>query len=216
LIADNYLTIREPTVGIYKDRGSKFLAFAFPVESELEIASYLDNLKKDHPKARHHCYAWRLGISKDSYRANDDGEPSGTAGKPILGQIDSFGVTNVLIVVVRYFGGTLLGTSGLIQAYKTSAQTVLDNANTIEQYLENAIEISSKYPSVNNVISVIKQFNAKIIDQKFELNPKWVVTIRQNHTETFILNLKSSVGGISLEEATAKNLEDLLVVSIIN
>jgi len=119
--ADKYTTITAPGTGDFRDRGSKFLAFCFPVNSVFEVKEKLQALKKEHPKATHHCYAYRIGTDGMQYRANDDGEPSGSAGKPILGQIDSMGITNVLVIVARYFGGSLLGVPGLINAYKTTA-----------------------------------------------------------------------------------------------
>src|SRR5690554_122122 len=126
---DTYRTISKPSEGYYKDKGSRFLAYAYPVETEAETRELLMQLKKEHHSARHHCYAWRLGAENPAYRANDDGEPSSTAGRPILGQLLAYDVTNVFIVVVRYFGGTLLGTSGLINAYKAAAADALSNAD---------------------------------------------------------------------------------------
>jgi uncharacterized YigZ family protein len=134
---DHYKTIAGPSTGEFKDRGSKFFAYAFPVFTEEEWQEELEAVKKEHFKARHHCYAYRLGVDQNNFRANDDGEPSGTAGRPILGQIDSFELTNVLIIVVRYFGGTKLGTSGLINAYKLSAAAALDNATIEERLIED-------------------------------------------------------------------------------
>ncbi len=130
---DSYLTIEKNTEGLFKDKGSKFLAFAYPVEEEEEIKEYIQALKKEHYSARHHCYAWRLGAEKTHFRANDDGEPSSTAGKPILGQIQKNDLTNILIVVVRYFGGTLLGVSGLINAYRGAAADVINNSIIVEK-----------------------------------------------------------------------------------
>jgi uncharacterized YigZ family protein len=132
---DTYLTIAATSLGEFKEKGSKFLAYAYFVSNESDIKEKLDLLKKEHFKATHHCYAYRLGTDGKNYRANDDGEPSGTAGRPILGQIDSFGLTNLLIVVVRYYGGTKLGTSGLINAYRESAKEALSNAEKIEKII---------------------------------------------------------------------------------
>jgi uncharacterized YigZ family protein len=134
-MTDSYKTIKKESQGYFKDKGSKFLAFAFPVKSEEEIKEILTRLRKEHHSARHHCYAWRLGSEEITFRANDDGEPSSTAGKPILGQLLSFEVTNILIIVVRYFGGTLLGVSGLINAYKNAAADSLNNAEIIEKII---------------------------------------------------------------------------------
>lgn len=128
---DEYLTISKPSEGLFKDRGSKFLAFAYPVSSEDEIKEIQEHLRSEYHDARHHCYAYMLGKDKNVFRANDDGEPSSTAGKPILGQIKSYDLTNILIVVIRYFGGTKLGVSGLINAYKTAAEEALKNAKII-------------------------------------------------------------------------------------
>jgi uncharacterized YigZ family protein len=135
MFSNSYFTIKEASQGVFKDRGSKFLACAFTVIAENEIKEHLSALRKEHPSARHHCYAWRLGAGKEAWRANDDGEPSGTAGKPILGQIQSYDLTNVLIVVVRYFGGTLLGASGLINAYKSAAADAIKNAVIEEKFI---------------------------------------------------------------------------------
>jgi uncharacterized YigZ family protein len=146
-----------PTEGEYKEKGSKFLAYAYFVSDEIEIKEKLDLLKKEHFKATHHCYAYRLGIDGKNYRANDDGEPSGTAGRPILGQIDSFGLTNVLIVVVRYYGGTKLGTSGLINAYREAARAALSNAEKIEKIIESQLECSLAYIRMNDFMLFLKQ-----------------------------------------------------------
>lgn len=149
---DFFKTIIEPSIGEFKDKGSKFLAFAYPVEDVSDVAIIVDKLQREHIKARHFCYAWRLGTTGNSFRSNDDGEPGGTAGKPILGQIDSFGVTNVVIVVVRYFGGTLLGTGGLIQAYREAARLAMADAVMIEKFLENTIVFNFHYAIMPQVI----------------------------------------------------------------
>ena len=135
LFDDTYLTIQKPSEGVFKDRGSKFLAFAFPVRTEQEIKEILHLIKKEHHGANHHCYAWRLGADKLAYRANDDGEPNNSAGKPILGQIQSNDLTDIFIVVARYFGGTLLGVSGLINAYREAASDAIKNAEIIEKHV---------------------------------------------------------------------------------
>ena len=138
---DTYNTITAASEGLFTDRGSKFIAYAFPIKSEEEIKEYLEEIKKEHWKARHHCYAWRLGIDGNTYRANDDGEPSGTAGKPILGQLDSFEITDTLVVVVRYFGGTKLGVGGLINAYKSAAIDALQQVEIISKTIDNYYKI---------------------------------------------------------------------------
>jgi len=160
-----YRTIERSTKGQFKDRGSKFLSFAYPVNSAAEVKEKVLLLKKEHPKAVHHCYAYRLGTNGTQYRANDDGEPSGSAGRPILGQIDSLGLTHVLVVVVRYFGGILLGIPGLINAYKTAAAAALKDAVIVEKWIEEIFEISFDYPDMNEVLHILKQNESKIIKQ---------------------------------------------------
>ncbi len=166
-IDDTYKTIAAPSLGEYKEKGSKFIALAYEVENEEEIKHYLEELKKEHFKARHHCYAWRLGQSKDNYRANDDGEPSSTAGRPILGQIDSFGLTNLLIVVVRYYGGTKLGTSGLKNAYKTAARAALELATIEERIIKSKFLLSIDYPQLSDVMNFLNQENIEIMDSEY-------------------------------------------------
>lgn len=168
LFSDTYKTISSSQQIIFKDKGSKFLAFAFPVENDIQIKNELLQLKKDHPTANHHCYAYMLGADKQNYRANDDGEPSYTAGKPILGQIQSHDLTNVLIVVVRYFGGTLLGVSGLINAYKNSAAEVIAQCNIIEKHIMLQYNISFSYTEMNDVMKLLKQMDCKILEQNFD------------------------------------------------
>ena len=158
-MSDIYRTIATPAEGIYKEKGSRFISFLFPVTSEEEIREILRRIKKEHHTARHHCYAWRLGAGEIRYRANDDGEPSSTAGKPILGQLISHDLTQVLLVVVRYFGGTLLGTSGLINAYREAAADAIRNATPVEQLVEEELLIECSYNELNSVIQVIKNEN---------------------------------------------------------
>lgn len=165
---DTYKTISSPSTGLFKEKGSKFIAYAYPVSSEDEIKEKIDDLKKEHFGARHHCWAYKLGIKGEQYRANDDGEPSNSAGKPILGQLDSFEVTNTLIVVVRYFGGTLLGVGGLIQAYRESAKDALLNAYIINKTKEFEVAVSCNYEVVDKIMSCIKQHNCNITNQTFE------------------------------------------------
>ena len=160
---DTYFTIAVPSEGEYKEKGSKFIAFTYFVSDESSIKEKLEQLKKEHFKATHHCYAYRLGIDGKNYRANDDGEPSGTAGRPILGQIDSFGLTNVLIIVVRYYGGTKLGTSGLINAYREAAKNALEKSQKIEKIIESIIEVSISYNQLNEMMQFLKQYEIEII-----------------------------------------------------
>lgn len=164
---DTFLTIALPAEGLYKEKGSKFLAFAYPVSSEDAIKTHLDFLKKKYYDARHHCYAYILGKDKELFRANDDGEPSSTAGKPILGQLYSVGVTNVLIVVVRYFGGKKLGVSGLITAYKAAAAAALANAKIVPFILKQNISVQCSFAEVDLVMRLAKNYNLEIIAQNY-------------------------------------------------
>ena len=177
---DSYKSIKEQSEGYFKDRGSKFFSFAYPVETEEEIKEILDLLRKEHHSARHHCYAWRLGRKDISYRANDDGEPSSTAGKPILGQLQSFDVTNVLVVVIRYFGGTLLGTSGLINAYKSAAASALENAEIITLTIDTVFRLTYSYNEMNEVMRILKQENMNIIDTRFEDICRLDISVRES------------------------------------
>ena len=178
-IIDEYLTISKPAEGFFKDRGSKFLAFAYPVSSEKKIKELQDKLRSDYHDARHHCYAYMLGKNKNIFRANDDGEPSSTAGKPILGQIRSFDLTNILIVVIRYFGGTKLGVSGLINAYKTAAEEALKNAKIIKKTLHDIYELRFEYPVMNDVMRIMKEEKIEHIDQNFELSCSITLSLRK-------------------------------------
>ncbi len=164
-----YTTIAAAGTGDFRDRGSKFLAYAYPVSTLENIKEHLQALKKEHPKAVHHCYAWRLGTDGNQYRANDDGEPSGSAGKPIIGQIDSMGLTNVLVVVARYFGGTLLGVPGLINAYKTATQLALEPLPRVEKWMETEFELSFDYPAMGEVLYLLKQAESTIHKQDMQL-----------------------------------------------
>lgn len=164
-----YKTIANISQAEFRDRGSKFLAFAYPVQSIEEIKSILKTIKAEHPKAVHCCYAYRLGFDQTQFRANDDGEPSGSAGKPILGQLDSAGVTHVLVAVVRYFGGVLLGVPGLINAYKTAAQEALQANEIIEKEIMQNLPCEFDYTLMNEVMRVVKQYEGKIIGQEMLL-----------------------------------------------
>lgn len=156
LFSDTYKTIDSKADGLFKDRGSRFIALAIPVTTQEEIKSRLEELRKEYHDARHHCYAWVLSPDRQAWRVNDDGEPSGTAGKPILGQINSRELTNILVVVIRYFGGTLLGVSGLINAYRSAAADALDNASIIERHLVERWIVTFPYSAMNDVMKVLK------------------------------------------------------------
>lgn len=213
-MTDHYFTIKEPSFGEFRDRGSKFLAYAFPVFSEKDWQAALEEVKKEHSKARHHCYAYRLGLDKNNFRANDDGEPSGTAGRPILGQIDSFELTNLFVVVVRYFGGTLLGTSGLINAYKESTIEALKNAERIEKIIEDRIKVSFDYSIMGDVMNALKRLDLEMVDQDFGLHPNLHIQIRKSDTERILQLFKSYVANVPLEQAIAMETVEGLTIEI--
>lgn len=198
LFSDTYLTIEKNTEAIFKDKGSKFLAFAYPVENDQQIKEILNQLKKEHHTANHHCYAYRLGADKMNFRANDDGEPNNTAGKPILGQIQSNDLTNVLIVVVRYFGGTLLGVSGLINAYKNSAADVIKVSSIIEKQILFNYTIQFYFEHLNDVMKLLKQLDCKINNQQFDNNCEISFSIRKANSEQCEEKLKK-IEGLKLE-----------------
>lgn len=195
---DSYLTIAEPAEAIYKERSSKFLAYAYPVESEEEVKLHLDRLRKEFFDATHHCYAYRLGAEGELFRANDDGEPSGTAGKPILGQLLSAQLTNCLVVVVRYFGGTKLGVSGLIQAYKESTAEVIAASQIVEKTVDCLFEVQFPYIAMNGVQRVVKEVAPRIDRQEFD--NLCTMTLRIRKSEAPILESKlRKVEGVSVE-----------------
>ena len=172
-----YRTLELPIQAEFKGKGSRFWVFAYPVQTAEQVRKHVDDLRQEHHKARHWCYAYRLGVDGNQFRANDDGEPSGSAGRPILGQIDSFELTDVLVVVVRYFGGTLLGVPGLIHAYKTSTQMALENAQIIEKNIEKTVRIRCEYPYLNEAIRIAKNHQAEIIEQDLQLDCRLTVRI---------------------------------------
>ena len=200
-MADSYLTIEKYTEEIYKEKGSKFLAFAYPVTTQDEIKQILADLRKKYYDATHHCYAYILGFDKEEFRMNDDGEPSSTAGKPIYGQLLSNNLTNVLVVVVRYFGGTKLGVSGLIKAYKTSTQVCLESAVIVEKKVMRLYEISFGYDKMNAVMSFLKQINAQQKHHSFDMECSIDVLINEEYSNKFeeeiskISNVKFSFFG---------------------
>jgi uncharacterized YigZ family protein len=181
--SDTFKTIAAPAQGLYKEKGSKFIAYAFPVSNEQQIRDIVNNLKKEHHSARHHCFAWRIGYDHKLFRVGDDGEPSGTAGRPIFGQIRQYELTDILVIVVRYFGGILLGTSGLTNAYKQAAAEVLANAVTVEKIVESAIEVSFDHIAMNEFMSVLKEFQLGIKESHFDLKCKVRISIRKDLTE---------------------------------
>lgn len=167
---DTYLTLSKPSRGIYKEKGSKFLAFAFPVKGEEDIKRCQEEVRKAEHAARHHCFAWKLGLDDNHYRENDDGEPNNSAGKPILGQIIKYDLTDVLIIVVRYFGGTKLGVGGLINAYRTAAADALENGKIIKRRLQSHYQLNFEYDQMNNVMALLKELDLNQYDQQFELD----------------------------------------------
>ena len=191
---DTYRTIAGPSEGLYKEKGSKFLAFAFPVRTTDEVKQHLEQLRKQYFDARHHCYAYILGPHKDAYRVNDDGEPSGTGGRPIHGQLLSADLTDTLVVVVRYFGGILLGASGLANAYKTAARDAIDHAVVVERTIDIRYRLSFEYPVMNDVMRIVKDFGLKPENQHYELDCSLEVSVRQSESVRFydaIANLRT-------------------------
>lgn len=182
---DSYKTILKPsTETLFKEKGSKFFGYAFPVLNEDDVKDCLENLRKTHHAARHFCYAYQIGIEDIKYRANDDGEPNNSAGLPIYGQIQSFEVTNVLIISVRYFGGTKLGVGGLISAYKTSAQITLEASEIIEKTIDVLYKLNFQYDMMNNVMRIIKEKDINIVNQKLELDCEYTISIRKKEAQT--------------------------------
>jgi len=193
---DTYLTVKAFSEGLYKEKGSRFISMAWPVTNQEEIKSILEKARKEHHSARHHCYAWMLGQNRENFRVNDDGEPSGSAGKPILGQINAFQVTNVLIVVVRYFGGKLLGISGLINAYRSAAESALKNGEITEHFIQDYFELEFPYSCVNDVMKIIKEEDAGQSQQKFELRCQMTINFRTSSRER-MLKVLSRIEGLN-------------------
>lgn len=194
MFEDTYLTIEEKSQGIYKERGSKFIALAFPVSNEDKVKEIIKDVKKEYFDARHHCYAYILGHDKSAFRMNDDGEPSSTGGKPIYGQLISKNLTNVLVVVVRYFGGVKLGVSGLIQAYKFAAQDALNNAKIIERTIDEIYAVSFEYVLMNDVMKVLKEFDVQQMNHRFENDCYLEFRTRKSNSVKIVDNLKSIDG----------------------
>lgn len=197
MLNDTYKTIKAPCEGIYKEKGSKFLAFAFPVTSETEIKNHVNSIKKEYYDARHHCYAYILGPDKATYRANDDGEPSGTAGRPIHGQLLSKDITNTLVIVVRYFGGIKLGVSGLINAYKTATKDALDNAEVVEKTVNEIYRVEFEYPLMNDVMRLLKDEGLEQFNQRFEINCSLDFAVRKSRS-TRVTDAFDKIRGVTL------------------
>jgi uncharacterized YigZ family protein len=181
---DKYLTISAPSEGLYKEKGSRFIAFAYPVDSEGEIKQYLDELKKKYYDARHHCYAYRLGVTGELWRAVDDGEPAGSAGRPVLGQLLSNNLTNIVVFVVRYFGGIKLGVPGLINAYRSATADAILNAEIIEKEDKDKFVIEFSYLTMNDVMKIVKDSQPEIVKQEFEIVCRIELKIRRSLSES--------------------------------
>jgi len=194
LFDDTYKTIQEISEGVYRDKGSKFIAYLYPLNSENDIKDIITALKAEHPKARHHCWAFRLSPDRTVFRLNDDGEPSGTAGRPILNTLLSNELTNILAVVVRYFGGTLLGVPGLINAYKSATVEAVKNANIVEKTVNSVFRIEFGHPQMNEVMKIVKEEDLKISNQNFDLNCSFSLEIRQSQVNKVLGKLEKVEG----------------------
>jgi uncharacterized YigZ family protein len=195
---DTFHTLAALATGEFRDRGSKFLAFAYPVSTEAEVRTYLDTLRGQHAKAVHHCYAYRLGLDRNNYRANDDGEPSGSAGRPILNVLYSRELTNVLVVVVRYFGGTLLGVPGLINAYKTATMAALDKAEVIERTVNETCRVRYPFEQMNEVMRLVKEQQLTVLKQDYDSACILDVAVRKSLVGPMLERL-SKLEGVSVE-----------------
>lgn len=201
---DTYKTIEGTAEGLYKDKGSKFLSFAYHVESEAEVKSIVDGIKKKYFDARHHCYAYILGAEGTTFRANDDGEPSGTAGRPIHGQLMSAGVTNTLVVVVRYFGGILLGTSGLIVAYKTAAKDALDHAKVVECTVDVMYRVKFDYLDMNDVMRILKDLDLVPRNQQYDMKCQLDFAVRKS----LVPRVEKAFGDFKMKTVECKQLSE--------
>jgi uncharacterized YigZ family protein len=197
---DLYKTISKPAQGeLFKDKNSKFYGFAFHITNVDQVKIHLEQLKKEHYSARHWCYAYQIGTEKISYRANDDGEPNNSAGMPIYGQIQSFGLTNILIIVIRYYGGVKLGVGGLINAYRTGAQLALEKAIIVEKTINIELQLKFEYKNMSKVMRIIKENQVEIKKQKLELNCLLQISVRKNNSD-FILQLFTDFHGVEIKE----------------
>lgn len=204
--SDTYLTVKAFSQGLYKEKGSRFIGLAYPVKTKEEIKGILETIRKEHHSARHHCFAWMLGMARQTYRINDDGEPSGTAGRQILGQINSYGLTDILIVVVRYFGGRLLGTAGLINAYRAAAESSIKNNEIIKLYVYDSMELRFPFTSLNNVMRLIKDEDLIHSHHMYGSDYRLTISFRSSVREKIMKGL-SVINGlvykqIDLEENT--------------
>ena len=199
---DTYKTLRKPSEEVlFKDKNSKFLGYAFPIQNEEEIKHHIDHLKKKHHAARHWCYAWQLGKDAIQYRVNDDGEPGNSAGQPIYGQIQAYGVTDILIVVVRYFGGVKLGVGGLMNAYKTASKMALEVSDIVEKTINTNFLIVTDYENIHKVMRVIKEKRLDVIHQKMELDCQVTISVRKKEADN-IFTVFKSIYGIHIKPLT--------------
>lgn len=191
-VKDTYRTIESPSQEtLFKEKGSKFFGYAFPISKEEEVKLFLEQLKLKHPTAGHFCYAWQLGEETIRFRANDDGEPNNSAGQPIYGQLQSFDMTNILVVSVRYFGGTILGVGGLIQAYKYSAQLTLESVAVVERTIDVSYQLIFDYPLMNKVMRIVKEKNIHILEQDLGINCVYRISVRKSEAEEVIARFES-------------------------
>ena len=215
-IKDTYQILAEESYGEYKEKGSKFLAYAYPVTSVDDVTVSLDLVRDIHPKARHFCYAYRIGMDGLLYRSNDDGEPSGTAGKPILGQLLSHDVSDALIVVVRYFGGTKLGASGLIHAYRAGADEALSSSVKRNKVLADIYRLTFQYGEMGHVLNVVKGLNLNIVTKLFEVEPYIEIEVPKSKIDESLVKLKANLLNISTEQITAKTIVPFCDISFVS
>lgn len=212
---DFYRTLAAPTEGLYKEKGSKFLAYTFPIHSREDTTARLNDVKKMHIKARHFCFAWRLGYTGDLFRAADDGEPSGTAGKPILGQIDKLELTNVMVIVVRYFGGTLLGTSGLIRSYREATVDAFAKAKIEQHPILDVHRITFGYDLMSQVMGAVKKSGLEIVKQEFTDKGLVDLGIPFQEVDEALLKIKANISNISTNQASMEDWPQGVKVELI-
>lgn len=208
MISDEYKTIESISIGEYKEKGSKFLAYCIPFDSETKLPEIMETLKSEHPKARHYCFAYKIGIDNNRYRTNDDGEPSGTAGKPIFGQILSYNLTNVLVVVIRYFGGTKLGASGLIHAYKEATSNGFSKSNIVSRFLTKKFILNFGYEHMGKILSALKENDIEIISKDFNEDCTIVTEFHISKVDEKIIALKADLLNITHDEVTINTVID--------
>ena len=189
---DTYKEVKSHTTGIYKEKGSKFIAYSYPLYSEQEVKERLEEIKKLEHSARHHCYAYVLHADKSAWRINDDGEPSSTAGKPILGQIQSNDLTNIIIIVVRYFGGVKLGVPGLIRSYKTASAIAITDAEILTKTIKEHYQVDFKYPQMNDIMRIIKEYNLEIINTDFQINCSLIFAVPKSKSKLIVVTFQKN------------------------